>query len=215
MKKPKEKTNTIRSLILTHVNNNIIQYIIVLIFLFIGIVLGVIFINNTTENELNQLNSYIMDFVNSIKNNDSNIDSISLLKNSIMENIILTITLWFVGSTVIGLPIVYGIIAFRGFCLSYTIAAIMSVLGFKSGIIFVLTSIFLQNIIFIPCILALAVSGTNLYKSIMKDKRKENIKIEIIRHTIFSSIICIILIISSFVEVFVSTNLFDICVKYI
>lgn len=214
MKKPKEKTNPIKNLILTHVNNNIIPYIIVLIFLFIGIVLGVIFINNIGENELKQLNSYIMDFVNSIKDNSS-IDRISLLKNSIKENILLTLILWFVGSTVIGLPIVYGIIAFRGFCLSYTISAIISTLGLKSGIIFVLTSILLQSIIFIPCILALAVSGTNLYKSIMKDKRKENVKLEIIRHTIFSAIICIVLIISSFIEVFVSTNLFNICVKFI
>ncbi len=53
-----------------------------------------------------------------------------------------------------------------------------------------------------------------LYKSIVKDKRKENIKLEITRHTIFSVLILFILEISAFVEVYVSTNLLQICAKY-
>lgn len=73
----------------------------------------------------------------------------------------------------------------------------------------------LQNILFIPCILALAVSGMKLYKSIIKDKRKENIKLEITRHTVFSGIMLIMLEISSFIEVYISTNLLQISIKYL
>ena len=72
-----------------------------------------------------------------------------------------------------------------------------------------------QNILFIPCILALAVSGMKLYKSIVKDKRKENIKQEIIRHTIFCLFILIILEISALIEVYISTSLLQACAKYI
>ena len=90
------------------------------------------------------------------------------------------------GSTVIGVPFVYGIIAFRGFCIGFTASSIIATLGTQKGILFLCTSLLLQNILFIPCILALGVSGLKLYKSIIKDKRKENIKIEIYRHTIFS-----------------------------
>lgn len=72
-----------------------------------------------------------------------------------------------------------------------------------------------QNILFIPCILALAVSGMKLYKSIVKDKRKENIKVEITRHTIFCAIILGVLEISAFIEVYISTNLIQICAKYL
>ena len=64
-------------------------------------------------------------------------------------------------------------------------------------------------------ILAISVSGFKLYKSIVKDKRKENVKIEIIRHTIFSALMTILLCLSSVVEVFVSNNLLKIIVKYL
>lgn len=74
---------------------------------------------------------------------------------------------------------------------------------------------FLQNILFIPCILALSVSGMKLHNSIMKDKGRENIKIEILRHTLFSLAITIILIMSSLVEVFASKNILLFFVKYI
>lgn len=103
-----------------------------------------------------------------------------------MQNIGLAIVLWFFGTTVIGIPIVFGIILYKGFCLGYTIAAITSIMGIGKGIIFILTSLLLQNIIIIPSIIAIAVSGFKLYKSIVKDRNKENIKIEVLRHTIFS-----------------------------
>lgn len=86
--------------------------------------------------------------------------------------------------------------------------------GCGSGILFSITSVFLQNIIFIPGILALAVSGMKLYKSIVKDKRKENIKLEITRHTIFCALILLMLEVSAFVEVYVSTSLLQMCAKY-
>lgn len=87
-------------------------------------------------------------------------------------------------------------------------------MGIGKGITFVLISMLLQNIIFIPAILALAVSGFKLYKSIVKDNRKENVKLEILRHTVFSLVMLVVLIISSFVETLISTNLLKIFIKY-
>lgn len=87
-------------------------------------------------------------------------------------------------------------------------------MGIGKGITFVLISMLLQNIIFIPAILALAVSGFKLYKSIVKDNRKENVKLEILRHTVFSLVMLAVLIISSLVETLISTNLLKIFIKY-
>ena len=73
----------------------------------------------------------------------------------------------------------------------------------------------MQNIIFIPALLALAVTGIKVYKSIIKDKRRENIKFEIIRHTLFSVIILILLVISAVVETYISPNLLKMVINYI
>lgn len=148
-----------------------------------------------------------------MKNTD-NINNIELLKNSIKQNVLLTFIIWFFGTTVIGMPIVFGITLYRGFCLGYTISACISIMGLSKGLAFVILSLLLQNIIFIPVLLALAVSGFKLYKSIIKDNRKENIKIEIIRHTMFSLIMLLLLIISSIIEVYISVGILKCFIKY-
>ena len=54
-----------------------------------------------------------------------------------------------------------------------------------------------------------------LYKSIMKDKRRENIKLEIVRHTIFSAFIGIFIIVGGLVETYISTYLISMFVNSI
>lgn len=208
--KPKSK---IKNIIANHIKDNIKEYIIVTIIFLIGITAGVIFVNNVNESQAQEIQGYINQFINAVKG-DYHIDTSSLLKNSLIDNFKLVVCMWFIGSTVIGMPIVLGIVLFRGFCIGYTVSAAIAVLGTQKGISFFLTTIFLQNMIFIPVLLALAVSGINLYKSIMRDKRKENIKLEIIRHTLCSILFFIVLIIASLVEVYVSANLLTVCIGF-
>jgi len=54
-----------------------------------------------------------------------------------------------------------------------------------------------------------------LHNSIMEDKRRENIKLEILRHSLFTVVILITLIISSLVEVYISKNILLLFIKYI
>ena len=208
------KKNKISKIISNHIYENLKSYIIVTIILLIGIVLGVIYINNINQDLANEIKEYINNFVNTLKDNYT-IDKVELMKNTIISNSILVVTMWFVGSTVIGLPIVLGIIAYRGFCIGYTISAALITLGSPGGIIFSISSMLLQNLLFIPAILALGVSGIKLYKSIMKDKRRENIKIEIIRHTLFSIFMLIILLVASVIETYLSTELIIMTINFI
>lgn len=87
-------------------------------------------------------------------------------------------------------------------------------MGMPKGVIFILILLLLQNLLLIPAMLALAVSGIKLYQSIVKDKRKENVKLEMLRHTAFSIIMLLVLIISSVVEILISTNILKACIKY-
>lgn len=206
-------TKSIKDTIINHITSNIKEYATVVLIFFIGIILGIIFINNVNGEQENEISTYINNFINQMHNN-ATIDFLNLLKKSISSNIVLTICLWFAGCTVIGMPIVYGIIAFRGFCVGYTISSIIATLGTGKGLIFSVSSVLLQNILLIPAIFALSVSGIKLYKSIMKDKRRENIKLEILRHTAFSAIMCVVMIFASFVETYVSSNIFINIVKF-
>ncbi len=204
----------IKNLIVENIIKYFKEYFLVTIIFIVGIIIGVVFINNLSENQSNEISTYINSFLETLKNN-SNFNYAELLKDSVIQNLILVVTLWFVGATLIGIPLVFAIVLFRGFCLGYTISAVIHVLGISKGIVFVLTTMFLQNLIFIPAIIALAVSGIRLYHTVVKDRSSESIKIAILRHSIFAIIIMILLIISSVIEVFCSTNLFVLCRNFI
>lgn len=202
--------NTIKK----YIRNNLKEYILVSLIYIIGIVIGVMFVNNYSTEQSTNVSNYIIDFTNNFKNIE-NIDYFDNLIKSIKNNIFLTLVIWFAGTTIIGMPLVLGIIMFRGYCLGYTVSSISLALGLKNGFIFCFVIIFLKNIIFIPAILTLGVSSIKLYKSIIADKRKENIKIEIIRHTFISLIMIALLILSSFIENQISIRLLQCVIKYL
>ena len=208
-KQEKRQIRTLKNIVKEHVYINLIVSVLFII----GVIIAVIFINNDNNTGNSQIGNNITTFIECLKT-DYQVDKVKLLKELIINNIFTAFILWFMGCVVIGIPIVYGIIVYRGFSLGYTISTIILTLGTWKGIMFSLITLLLQNLIIIPCIFAISVSGTKLYKVILKDKRKENIKIEIIRHTIFSLIVLCFLILSSFIEVYISDTLLGVCVKY-
>lgn len=196
-----------------YVKNNYKEYILTSLIFIIGLFIGVMIINNSTETQSSEITTYLNEFITKFKG-IQNINKTSLIFTSIKNNIILAVIIWVAGTTVIGLPIVLIAILLRGLILGYTISAVTLTLGASKGIIFCLISIFLQNILFIPAVLTLGVSSIKLYKSIMKDKRRENIKVEIIRHTIISAIMILVLVISSLIENVISITLLKSFIKY-
>lgn len=202
----KKKNNFWIDIIKKHVDVNKKEYIIICIVFLIGIILGVMFINQADDANKEEIGQYINSFVDCVKN-DYEINMGELIKTSILNNILLSVLIWFMGSTVIGIPVVFIIVGVRGFCLGYTISSIIYTYGMLKGSIFCITGLMIQNIFFIPAIFALAVSGMKVYNTIIKDKRRENIKTQICRHTIFSLMVTLLLIVASIVEVYISTNL--------
>lgn len=212
--KKRKRKSVIKEVIQGYLSRNIREYFLVTLIFLIGIILGVIFINKANETQIQEIGNYFTEFIGKMQQ-EVKVDRGELLKNSLISNFCLALLLWFAGSTVIGFPIIYVTTAYRGFCLGYTIAASISALGSGNGLLFSLAAVLLQNILVIPCILALSVSGIKLYKTIMKDKQRETIKLEITRHTLFCIMIFIILVLASFLEVYGSTTLLELGAKYI
>ena len=153
----RNKRLKILEIISNHIMNNKKEYILVTLIFLVGIFLGVMFINNAQESQMTEITSYLNSFTEKLKNTEK-LETFSILKTTIFQNIILALTLWFFGTTVIGIPIVFGIILYRGFCLGYTVSAIISIMGVGKGMLFVLITLALQNIIFVPAIIAIGVS---------------------------------------------------------
>lgn len=200
------RNSKVKLAIKNYIKNNNKEYILVALLFLIGLFTGVLIINNLSNDDLTNIGTYINNFLTNFKSTED-IDKLQLIATSIKNNAILALIIWGAGTTIIGIPIVLIVILFRGIILGYTIAAFSITLGTLKGIVFCIIAILLQNILFIPAIFTLGVSSIKLYKSIVKDRRKENIKICVIRHTIIALLMTMILILSSIVENVVSLGI--------
>ena len=207
----RKRKNEIFTTIKEDIVNHAKAYFIVVIIFTVGLFLGVLFVNKT-ENK-SEIEKYINSYIDETKQ-IQNANYFDELQKDIRSKITLTFFLWFAGTTIIGIPIVLGIILFRGFCLGYTIASCIFALGKVKGLIFVIITVFLQNAIFIPALMILGVSSIKLYTSIIKDRRKENIKVSILKHSIVSIMVMIVLIVSAIVKIEISYRMIVNLIKY-
>ena len=207
----RKRKNEIFTTIKEDIVNHAQAYFIVVIIFTVGLFLGVLFVNKT-ENK-SEIEKYINSYIDETKQ-IQNANYFDELQKDIRSKITLTFFLWFAGTTIIGIPIVLGIILFRGFCLGYTIASCIFALGKVKGLIFVIITVFLQNAIFIPALMILGVSSIKLYTSIIKDRRKENIKVSILKHSIVSIMVMIVLIVSAIVKIEISYRMIVNLIKY-
>ena len=193
-----------KKVLLNYINNNKKNLFIIIILFCIGVAIGIIFINNTEDTQKNDIRDCINNLIINVPNYN-NIEKIKLLSFSIKNNLILIIIIWFLGCTIIGGPIIYVVILYKGISIGYTISALIAVLGIKIGTIIALLALSIHNIIYLPVFFIIAENGIKLYKGIYK--KCINIKEEFIKHTIALLITSGIAILSSFIEVYCSTNL--------
>lgn len=95
-----ERTNNFKNIILMHIYNNKKQYIILGVFFVIGILLGVLYINNVQEEQHKNIDGYINSFINTLKSIES-FNILQLIKNGIIDTVIFSAIIWFMGTTVI------------------------------------------------------------------------------------------------------------------
>lgn len=191
--------------ILQHVNLNIKDYMILSIIFILGVMIGVIIINNSDEQSKIEINGYINSFIQTIKEEHYEIDRVKLIQISIVNNLKIVGIIWIASSTIIGIPLIYLTILYKGFSIGYTISAIILTIGTWNGIAFSLASLFLQNIIIIPILLMLSVSALKLYRTLVKHSTTTTVKQEISRHTAVCVILIIPLILASCIETYIST----------
>jgi len=179
-------------------------FLTILIVFFVGMILGVIFINHAQSSQVVEINNYVNELINNIKTSE-HINKTDILFQSIKQNVLIILIIWLLGCTIIGSFFIYLVIIYRGFSLGYTIAAVVACLDVKSAIIFILSALLIQNIIFLPTIFILSESGIKLYNVISKNYT--NMKKEMARYSAIMLISVVLAIISSLIEVYISTNL--------
>ena len=144
-----------KKILIDYIIRNRKNFIVIVVLFSIGIGVGIFSINHSNEIQKQELNTYIETLIEKVKETD-NINNFKLLTLSIKENSKIILIIWFLGCTIIGGIFIYIAIIYKGFCIGYTISAIIAVLGIKQGILLSVILLLLQNIIFLPALFLIA-----------------------------------------------------------
>lgn len=89
-----------KSILIDYVIRNKKNFIIIITLFCIGIAIGILFINNSNENQKIELNNYIEELVKNIKESNS-VNKIDILCLSIKQNVYFILIIWLLGCTII------------------------------------------------------------------------------------------------------------------
>ena len=173
----------IRRTLIKHIRNNSRVFFTLSLAFIIGVSAGAFAVNGLTAVQNEELRHYISGFFQLFQN--QNVDNSELFEISLAENIKQILLLWILGVTIIGIPFIFIIIGIRGFITGFTSGFIFEALGLK-GILFSVLALLPREIIFIPCYIALGVSGINFSLNIIKSKSSKHLSKDSLKSNFFA-----------------------------
>lgn len=155
----------LKKIVVSHVNKNKNLYIIMAIFFIVGICLGVFCINNLNDSECEIAKLYLYEFKDKIVELE-NTEIKSLFFNSLVSKFKFIGIIFILSCTVIGGAFIYICVLYKGFSIGYVISSILKAYGIRKGILFALTTLAVQNFIYIPCIIFFSIYCINFDRKI-------------------------------------------------
>lgn len=170
----------------------------------IGFITGTIYTIILTDADKGLVKNYITTFISEIDNNKLNY--LKSFKNAFLSNIILTITIWILGISVIGIPINLFIYFSKIFTLGFSISAF--ILKYKSkGCLIALMYIFphhILNIIIYTILLIFSIKFSKKIINAMKSKKPVAFQKSFAKYTVIFGIGIILITLTTLIEIFLT-----------
>jgi len=181
----------------------------------VGISLGALTVNNIDEVTKADAMAYLEGFLDLTLKNE--LQSTSILKQSIKFNLYFALALFFSGLVYLGILFIPVLVAFRGFCIGFSIAFLTE--SFESnGFLLALSSVLPQSIIYVPVTIVMGVIGLNysLWAFRSKYLKKFGAVPNLFATYAFSAFVLLILLIAgSIVEAYITSKIVKIVIPYI
>lgn len=186
---------------------NKFYYFMVFIFFCVGIALGTYIVKYMSARDATDLTSYFSIFTESIAKEAVN--NKVLLFNILKKNLMLITIIIALSFTVFGTPIILLLDLVKGFTLGYTFSFLISTFDGK-GLWLALASTIPQNIIYIPCFIALSIVGIEFSSTKLKDKffNKGKVNTIVERELILKiGVLACVFIIGTLIEAYLGPNI--------
>lgn len=146
-------------------------YLISLLFLFTGIVIGIYVILYMGDTYKQDISSYFLNFADQFKSIDINKEKILL--GGLKSNLIMIGAIIISGIIIVGVPIIFIINIIKGFTIGFSTGVIINSMGLKGGLI-ILASIVPQNLLYVSAIIIASVFSCDMALNRLKSKLNKN-----------------------------------------
>lgn len=198
-----------------HIANNAWIYLIIVFVFIIGISLGSLTVNNIDEVTKTDARAYLEGFLNLTSENE--LQSSSILKQSIKFNLYFSLLLFFSGLLFAGILFIPIIVAFRGYCIGFSIAFLTDSFG-ANGFLLSLCSILPQNFIYVPVTIVTGAIGLNYSLWALRNKFFKRLGPSpnlFVTYAFSSFVLLIFFIAGSIVEAYITSLIVKIFIPYI
>lgn len=182
-----------------HIQENIIQYLLVVIILLAGIVLG----NSKVTGLDGEVRIHLLELVDNYV--QGNTGEQSLLWGAFLNQARIVVGVWFLGLTVIGLPLILAVIFYRGFSLGFTVGFLVSEKA-GAGWLLSIVSILPQNLVYVPFLAIWSVIAMNFTVYIVKGRKSSLVPLTtaVIRYSMLMLFFLLLFLAGAFVEAYLS-----------
>lgn len=170
----------------------------------VAIIFGAIFVTVLNKNDQTLVKDYLEQYLNNIKNNK--LDYLVAFKNSFISNLIYILTIWILGISIIGIPIMLFLFFTKSFILGFSISSI--ILNYKlKGCLLSFIYIFPHHIINIFLLILLVIYAFAFSIKIINALfNKQTIDFKLITNKYLTVLVITIIgiLITSLIEVFIT-----------
>ncbi len=177
-----------------------------------GIIYGSFLIQSLSPSQKQEMIGYLSQFFHGLTNNGESIVSTNVaLKQVLYEHLKYLVVIWFLGLSIIGMPLIFLLIFMKGFVIGFTVSFLISQLQWK-GFVFSFVSILPQNLLIVPVFIIASVAGIAFSLSLVLSRVRKNGCSQFTLQTVLSYsflmlIMGSILVFASGFETYVSPNL--------
>lgn len=189
-------------------------YLAVLVLFALGIAAGSLGVQRLQEEQARELSIYLDQFM--AQAGVIEVDRVKALQDVLYSDIVVILAVYLLGLTVIGIPVILGIIFTRGFVLGYTVGFLAREMSLQ-GTILACAAVLPQNIILIPALIMAGVASLSF--AVLLARRFNNSKIVVWPSFVaYSGLILIVLAFSAaagLVEVYFTPFLVKLAANYV
>lgn len=181
------------------------SYLLLFIFIVIGVIIGIFGLNNSSQSSKEQIISYLNNKVVGIEK--ANISYLILLKNSIWKKIQFFIFLVFLCLSILGKYGAISLVIFKGFTIGYSVASSIMTFGVGKGILMSLSLTLLTEIMLIPTIFYTIITSLQMFNDCSYQNYESKRQL-ILKYIVKLLCIIIIIFLISLIETFINVNIF-------